>query len=156
METLSVINLMPSTKEQINQFAELTINSIIAGNVDPLKIDIQLKAIEETIKKIRSDAQIKTAILKEAEKYGQKSFSFQGCKIQVTELGSKYDFSNCNDVILKRLENQSENLNVEIKNRQEYLKFCKPGSPQIDPETGEAFEVYPPVKNSTTGLKYTF
>lgn len=156
METLSVINLMPATKEQINAFADLTINTILNGEVDALKIDIKLKAIEETIKAIRTNEDVKKAVLKIAENYGQKTFELQSAKISISELGTKYDYSGCCDVVLQRLEHKKNNLDKAIKNRQEYLKFCKAGSPQVDEETGETYEVYPPAKISQTGLKYQF
>jgi len=155
METTnSVLALMPSNKAEISSFVNKVIESITSGEVNPLKVDFQLKCIETTLDGIRKNDQVKAAVLREAEKYGAKSFDYSGAKCEISEAGVKYDFSVCNDIVLSDLLKQDEELQAEIKKRKDLLKAISPGFIMVNSNTGESWEVFPPAKSSQTILKY--
>lgn len=78
-----------------------------------------------------------------------------GYKIEVGECGTKYDYSNCGDVILYNLNDELEKIQSKIKDRQEMIKTLKEPLMIADPETGELFKVCPAIKTSTTAPKFS-
>ena len=87
--TLSVLNQLPETKAQIESFASQTIAIIRSGCGKPLELSIQLKALEETIKKIRDG--IKDIALDEVAKHGNK-YESSTAKIEIANVGVRYEF----------------------------------------------------------------
>lgn len=146
MEALSTISQIPILKEQRQAYCQQAINEILSGEVQPLKIDLQLKALEEIIKTIRKDKRVSDYVFEEAEKYG-KSFDFEGAKITLS--GKKtYDYSGCGDQVYNDLIEQQKTLDAQIKAREMMLQA---GS---NPETGEVYN--PPVVKVTNVLTYRF
>ncbi len=136
---LSVINLLPSTKDQVNTFANLIIAQVKSGDLNPLTLKAQLKFIEKTLDAI--DKGIKDEWMNEASKYG-KSFEHKGWRIEQIEAGTSYDFTS----------DQTHNeLKEKIKEREKFLKGLT--KPMADPDSGEICQ--PPIKKSTTTLKFT-
>jgi hypothetical protein len=79
-----------------------------------------------------------------------------GTKLELAEVGTKYDFSQCNDSYLVRLESELVILEEKIKNRKDMLKTLSPeGIIVFDEETGEGDTVYPPSKTSKSSVKTT-
>lgn len=155
MNTLSTLTLLPSTKKEIQIFVEKAKEEILAGNEDALKIEVQLKAFEEIIKFLRNDKEIKENALIEVEKYPNKSFDLYGATIQKTELGTKYNFSECNDLDLIKIDKKIELLKEEKKKKELFLKTLTKETSIVDNETGEVLNFFPPSKKSTTGIKIT-
>lgn len=145
------IDMMPSTKEQVSLFVEKYENEILEGNENPLKVAVQLKAMEETIKNLRNSVKIRDVILEEANKYG-KSFEEFGAKFNVKETGVSYDFSGCGDSNLESMYKEMEGLKERIKKRETFLKSITDES-IADTETGEI--LLPPCKVSTTSVTVT-
>jgi len=143
METLSVINLLPSTKEQVKSFASDIISQVKEGALNPLTLKAQLKFIEKTISEV--DKGIKDEFMNEAAKYG-KSFEYKGWKIEAIESGTTYDYSS--DMIWCDLKEK-------IKERETFLKSLKEPLVVVDTDTGETSTFYPPVKRSTSTYKFT-
>lgn len=156
METItaqSVISLCPSTKEQIEIFANQLIDDVEQGVTNPLALHIRLTLIEKSFDKVK-DA-IKKQVVAEAEKHNQKSFDHMGCKIEVKEMGVKYDYSGCNDAEWNRMKFRFDVYEKAIKNRQEFLKALKKKETLVNEETGEIIEIFPPIKTSTTSIAVT-
>lgn len=143
------INNMPATKEGINSFVEMAKCEILSGEYDPLKIDIQLKSIEEIIKQLRKDTDVKRCILSEIDKYADKSFDFMSAKITKKNSVS-YDFSN--DTKWASLNSKIETLKQELKEHEDLLKVLK--SPVYSEETGEMLT--PPSKQITETYSISF
>lgn len=164
-ESLSVktLSLFDSTKEQRLQVAANVLDAIDNGNVDIMKIHCHLKAMEE-IKTILTDRSEKNkhkvyadkymdALFVEAEKYAGKSFELHNAKFTKTEVGTKYDYSKCNDPIHADLAAQLETLKEKVKEREEFLKnLPEEGLDQVNQETGEAYKMYRPSKSSTSSI----
>lgn len=152
MTAESVINLAPSTKEQITAFANQIINNVSSGEVNPLKIHSQIILLEKSLELIKKG--IKEDVLAEAGKHG-KSFDFNGCTINVKELGVKYDYSNCGDLRWKEANRKRELAEEEMKKREALLRCVDVKESFVDEETGECYTVWEPRKTSSTGLTVT-
>ena len=156
METMtaqSVISLCPSTKEQIELFANQLIDDVEQGVTNPLALHIRLTLIEKSFDKVKEA--IKKQALAEAEKHNQKSFDHMGCKIEVKEMGVRYDYSACNDWEWNQVNELKNGYEISLKNRQEFLKYLKKKETIVNEETGEVIEIFPPIKTSTTTIAVT-
>ena len=148
---LSILEL--TNKEQIAIFVEKKVNDCLMGDVNPLALKTQIKLIEVAIKQI--DEQTKDMQLSEAAKYSAKSFEAYNSKIEIAELGTKYDFNFCQDSVWDDLNNTMNLLKGEIKERESFLKCIKQKMTVVNEITGEVTEIHPALKSSTTGLKIT-
>lgn len=79
----------------------------------------------------------------------------RGVKFTVAETGTSYDFSNCNDPVLIRLEEQAKEAAEKVKQRKEFLKTVDSSTGLVitDTDSGETITVYPPVKTSKSSFK---
>lgn len=147
MTSISVINTMPSNKIEVHRFVKSAKEIILSGNENPLKIAMQLKAMETTIEDLRKDPEIRDAVLKEAAKYG-KTFKLYGAEFQTKEAGIKYDYSVCGDSEWIDLNKKMEALKKDIQDREKFLKGITESVEVADVKTGEILN--PPAKKSTT------
>lgn len=150
----SLLAIMPNTKSEINNFSDMLLTAINNGEINPLKIQVQLKAIESVIKKVNESEAYKYAIRESAEKYGAKSFEAFGAKVELAEVGTKYDFSNCNHLEYNDICEKIKALETDKKSLEMTLKTIKQPTPFVI--YGEAVEVNPPTKSSTSSIKITF
>jgi len=156
LTTTSILALFETNKEQRQSFALDLVSKIENGEADPLKIHLQVKAMEDIIKLLNDNTIYKKAILDAAEKFPEKSFTFMNAKIEKKEVGVKYDFSQCGDSRYQMYEQQMESAKTDLKNRSEFLKTVPEKGMQIVNElTGEVDTVYPPSKSSTTSIAVT-
>lgn len=151
-KAISTITNFTTSKDGITKFVNQCVNEIEAGLIDPLHMSIYLKTMEKIIEGIQ--AKIKASALSEAEKYG-KSFEFRGAKIDVSELGTKYDYVNCCDVVWNDLNKQIAELTEKRKEREAMLKTIKEPVTMVDETTAETWTVNPAIKTSTSGIKVT-
>lgn len=162
MPATSILALMDTTKAQRRTFAEQVVQAIEDGNVNPLLIHCQIKAMENLLKQFTDSKEggelrerYMNSVLDEAQKNG-KNFEYHSGKFTIKEAGQKYDYSQCGDAELLRLMNEQALREADIKDRQEYLKkIPSKGINQVDPDTGEMFTLYPPSVTSTTTVSVT-
>lgn len=156
LSTTSILSLFETNKDQRQSFALSVVDAIEQGRVDPLKAHLQVKCMEDIIKLINSNTIYKKAVLEQAEQYGQKSFQFNNAKIEIKEVGVKYDFSQTGDIIYHELLKKQSELEKQIKDREAMLKtVSEKGLVITEQETGETFTVYPPAKSSSTSVVVT-
>lgn len=148
---IEFLRVLPSTKDEIRNFAQRLRNELDGGTVNPLELVRLNKSIEAVFKDIKTE--LDALALAEAEKYGAKTFEAFGMKITVGENGTSYDYDNCQDPKYIDLKTRLDQLQQKIKDRQEFLKAIKAPETLIDEETGDVCVVNPPIKKSTTGLK---
>jgi hypothetical protein len=154
----SVTALFETTKAERKTFVEGLVNSIEAGEVDALKIHLQIKAMEDIIKQLTSsDATNQSAqkyrsmLLAEAEKHNQKEFEINNAKISIRETGVDYDYRVCGDEVLNKLLSTKEQIDNEVRERRAWLNNVpSTGVSIVDKDTGEVSTIYPPAKTSTT------
>lgn len=145
MNALSIFGLMPENKAQINSFIQAAKNEILSGEYDPIKVEVQLKIMEELISGLRKDTEIRNQLLTELDKYTEKTIVIYGTDITKSSR-STLDYSTCNDSILQDLQAEADDINSKVKARQEMLKNIVPMS-VVNPETGEYLN--PPSKKTT-------
>jgi len=152
METItSTLAILPTTKEQITTFAAKLETELQSGTVNPLDIIRVQKCFEKVFDKVKPTLSELARV--EAEKYG-KSFEFKGAKIELAEVGVKYDYSKCGHVDYDYLIDQIDKLNERKKNIEAMLKTIKEPTNMVS-EFGEAMTVYGPTKTSTSSIKVT-
>lgn len=154
LTTLSVINLLPRKRDEIDLFVHKTVQSVKDGDVNALELKSQLKAFEKAIEEI--DKATKDEQLTERMKYREKVIDLYGCKIELAEVGTKYDYSACGDPYWNDLDKMIKSLSEQKKQRETFLKnISKPIGITDESTGGETVVINPPVKSSTTGLKFS-
>lgn len=144
------------------------IQAVEDGEMDPLKALSGLKAMESLVstltdKNPKTNRHADKAILLQqhitdaAGVYNEKKFSLYGATFTKTEVGTKYDYSQCNDSKLAELEKAAKDAADALKKRQEFLKTVPvEGLAVTDTDTGETYTVYPPAKSSTSTVSVSF
>jgi hypothetical protein len=153
MNKLEVLKKLPQTKADVAKQFALIKESVINGAVDPLDFSAQITILESLFLQLKSDEQIKSAILKEAEKYGLKSFEKGNATFTIKEVGVKYDYSTCNDSTWDMLNDKAAELNDLKKERENWLKSMRPN---IEVYGTDGVQINPPAKSSTTTVVTTF
>lgn len=156
LTTTSILSLFETNKEQRQSFTLGVIDALQSGEVDPLKVHLQVKCMESIIKLLNENTIYKKSILDAAEKYGEKSFEFMNSKVEIKEMGTKYDYSQCGDTVWEMLEQKASSAASDLKERETFLKTVpSKGLQVLDELTGEMITVYPPSKSSTTSVAIT-
>lgn len=145
-----LLTMMASTSTQIDVFSDGVIESVQGGEINPLTVLVQLRAMQKATERILKE--IDANIMAEADKHPGQSFEYMGNTITKAEHGTKYDYANCGDPDLKMYEDQKAILEKGIKERQEFLKALKAPLNFIHDLTGEVCILTPPNKKSKSGL----
>ena len=165
---MELIKFNHTTKEQRSEVVLEMMNEVLNGRVNPLELHLRLKAAEEVIKALTSMPAYKGILLDEAAKHG-KSFQYQTAKVEVKEVGVKYDFSQCGNSQLAELYEKQNAINDAIKEWEAYHKalpvsgatnfvhkrYVNPDGSVVIESTGEVETHYPPAKTSTTSVAFT-
>ena len=150
--THSYITGLPTTVSQRYTFIDKFVSELQAGYIEPETTAICLKAMEDLVKDLRTNPEVRKIIMDAVDKYTEKSFEYQGAKFEKAETGVKYDFTSCSSTKWKRLKEEIDVLSEQLKMHEEFLK--KIGNNEVfDPETGE--RLYPPVRTSNSYVKIT-
>lgn len=149
-----VLSLNPtSVAEAVKQAKE----AIIQGTVDPIIAHINVQKMAKIIEEYSKDKQVRRITLDALELYGQKTVTKGDAKLEITETGTRYDYSTTGDAKIAELYELKKALDADIKEREQYLKSLpSSGVSVIDPDSGEVATLYPPVKTSTTWIRTTF
>lgn len=148
------MNLLKYTKKEITEMGIVDAQEVIEeGKEDILQAYLVAMAQVEYFKAVASALHREALI--DFEKYGEKTIDLQGRKITSGEVGVKYDFSNCGHIVLESLERERKEADEIIKGLKDQIKNIRKPQMMLD-ETGEVFEVKPPVKISSTKLKLTY
>ena len=143
-------------------------DAVEAGSISPLKALAAIKKLEaiadaatnkDPKKNILSDRAllIHQCFMDEASLHPEKKFGAFGATFTKTEVGTKYDWSQCNDHELIELESLAKSAAERLKERQDFLKSIpSAGLPMVNQETGEAYTIYPPSKTSTSSISVSF
>ena len=149
------VNKIPASKEEQAVLSSAMINSVLDGEIDPIKAVVQAKSLVETLTLFLKDKGVNDLVLREVEKYGKQT-SKDGATISIKEVGSKWDYSECGDPIYNRLSSQKAEIEEKLKEIEALLKATKEPRTEVDEETGEVYTVNPPSKSSTTSYAITF
>lgn len=140
--------------------AEMVANAkevVLSGNIDPLTAYINIQKMAKAIEEYGKDKDIRRVTLEALELYGKKTVTKGDAKLEISEVGTRYDFNVTNDSKIAELYALKKALDADIKEREAYLKALPSSGVQvIDPDTGEVATIYPPNKTSTTWIRTTF
>lgn len=153
--------LFQTSRQERKSFVQDLINKLNEGELSPLEIHLQLKAMEDIINQLTSTDEKKNKnlpaairyrqlLLESAEQHG-KSFEYHNSKFEIKETGTAYDFTRCCDIEWEQMDAQLNSLKERIKERETFLKAVPvQGLVVTNQETGEIYTIYPPSKKSTT------
>jgi hypothetical protein len=153
-EMENIINLLKTSPraEKIFSMADKISLQVLDGHEDGLQLLVGIKATQKLLEAIIE--RIEESALNEALLEGKRFEKF-GAKIEVRELGTKYNFENCQDPVLVKLTEQKKQWSDLEKDRQNLLKTLRGKTELLDTETGEIINALPPIKTSKTGVVVT-
>lgn len=145
-----LLTLMASTSTQIDVFSDGVIESVQRGEINPLTVLIQLRAMEKASGRILKE--IAPNLLKESEMYPGNEFEYLGNKITKAEHGTKYDFTVCGDPAWEQYDFDVQSATAHRKDRETFLKALRSPITTLDERSGEIVKISPPTKKSASGL----
>lgn len=148
---IGTLRLFASTQCEVDKFSDDLIQSVKSGDVNPIELLVMLRAFEKVSDRVLKE--IRENTITEANKYNGSSFKFNGNKIEKSELGTKYDFSICNDPDYNKLFKTALESSEKLKEREVFLKSLKEPITLVNRDSGEVYTIIPPLKTSTSGLK---
>ena len=151
LTTTGILSLLQTDKAQRESFANDLIQRIENGEIDPILVHLQLKCMEQVVETAIGHEKYKGLLLEAAEKHG-KSFEAYNGAFSIREVGTKYDYSKCEDSVYNDLIAEKEALDKEIKERAKFLQNI-PESGIADPNNGNM--IYRASKSSTTSVTVT-
>jgi hypothetical protein len=152
---MELIKFNHTTKEERTQVVHDIFQELLHGRINPMELHIRMKCLEEVVKQLTSMPAYKAIVLEDAEKHG-KSFQYHNAKVDIREVGVKYDYSGCGSGSLANLYEQQERLSAAIKEHETYHKALPlSGVKVVFEATGEVETHYPPAKTSTTSVAVT-
>lgn len=131
---IAQLSHLPETRQQIQSFVSSAKLEILNGQWSAQELLYKKKMIDETLKQLFDDEDVKLYLMDEIDKFGKEGVSFQDAKI---EIKSKriFDFSGCNDSYYQKNKSDMESLKKTVSEREKFLKTLQ--KPMADPETGE-------------------
>jgi hypothetical protein len=152
---MELIKFNHTTKEERTAVVREIFQEVLEGRINPMELHISMKCIEEVVKQLTSMPAYKAIVLEDAEKHG-KSFQYHNAKVDIREVGVKYDYSVCGSSALAELYEKQEAINDAIKDLEMYHKqLPTSGISVVIQSTGEVETHYPPAKTSTTSVAVT-
>jgi hypothetical protein len=104
---------------------------------------------------IPEDKEFTSMVRDEVAKHGKAATTPRGVKIELAEVGSSFDFTQCNDPELVTLEAEVLAANEKLKARKDFLKAVPTKGMEIITGEGEVITIYPPSKSSKSSYKVT-
>lgn len=147
---------MPTGKVAKQQLEQQIKTMYLSGDFDPLQVEIGIKGIEEAVKTIRKDPEVRDAVMDALSMYNEKTIELNGAEVQKKNTAAKYDFLRCQDPVWESLNAQLNTLKDQIKARENFLKGLTQKEVIVDQQTGEAMEIYPPAKSQGETLAIKF
>ena len=145
------------TKTAISDQSNLLIQSIIGGEIDPLRAVAKIRFLSDMLAAALKDDRVKDAILTEIDRNGGKEASAFGVKFQQKEMGVSYDYTVCGDPEYDQLAAEMESLKARMKEREKFLLgIPAEGLPMVDQETGDCYKIIRPLRRASLGYSVTF
>lgn len=155
LTTSSILALFETNKDQRKSFVNDVLQRLNDGQLNPLEVHLQVKAMEDIIKQLTADKDYKNFLDDAArnQSEGQRSFVFHNAEFTKTEVGTKYDYEVCQDTVWEMLNSQINGLVEQRKQREKFLQTVPvKGLVVTDELSGETVKIYPPSKSSTSTI----
>jgi len=111
--------------------------------------------MEFFIKQLKENPEYYNYLSYEIAKYGSHHITSTGTRIELAEVGVKYDYTFCEDDKYNEMVVKKMALEEQIKERQIFLKSLPVEGIEILDEDGVLKRIYPPSKSSTSSVKTT-
>lgn len=146
MEIIKKIETTMPVKSNIDSLANELTEGVASGFVNPLEFLVKIEFLNKVIEQAKK--QVKELALQNLTQ-PQELF---GAKVEVAEIGVKYDYSK--NEIWQELKDKMQPLEDELKKVEEQIKMAtKIGKSIVDESTGEL--ISPVQKTSTASIKIT-
>lgn len=142
------------TKTQIKIIADNLVYDLLESG-DIIKTADTISKLEFFIKELKSNDKYIDYLRHEVSKYGPSHITSTGTKIELAEVGVRYDYSQCGDLVIFQIMHQIADLENKLKDRQNFLKSLPISGIETVDENGEVLTLYPPSKSSTSSVKLT-
>lgn len=155
-QSISALELFEKglTKKDLKVMAAAAVESVL-HQANPLQVAEALTAMETFCKEVKDTKAFKDYVREEASKSPKGFISNSGAKIELTEVGTSYDFSGCNDGLLLTLEEELKQKADLLDERKKFLKTVPASGLDLVTPDGEVIKIYPPTKTSTSSYKIT-
>jgi hypothetical protein len=151
--------MLPTITHEVNK---TTLKRMASSTLDELmengriiEAADMIAKMEFFIKELKSNPEYIDFLRYEIAKYGSVHTTPSGTRIELAEVGTKYEYVFCEDDILNDMTIQREALDERIKERQEFLKRLPVEGIDVITSDGEVKRIYPPSKSSTSSVKCT-
>lgn len=142
MSALAIFKGIPTTKADIEVCVNNFIEEMLSGDYSALEIDLHLKKVEEIVKTIRENKEVKLAVMNELHLYPEKNVMINGCEV-TKKSTSSWNYDLCNDSVLFKLQKEAEEINKALKDRQIFLQMIPVDSiTVVNEETGAIDTIY--------------
>jgi hypothetical protein len=132
-----------------NMVADILNNGHIIESADALN------KMETLIKEIKSNPDWIDYLREQVAMNGASVITSSGTKLELAEVGIKYDFSKCGDEMLNDLLIEQARIDELVKERQTFLKTIPVSGIDVVTISGELVRLYPPSRSSTSSIKTT-
>jgi hypothetical protein len=132
-----------------NMVADILNNGHIIESADALN------KMETLIKEIKSNPDWIDYLREQVAMNGASVITSSGTKLELAEVGIKYDFSKCGDEMLNDLLAEEQRIDELVKERQTFLKTIPVSGIDVVTISGELVRLYPPSRSSTSSIKTT-
>jgi hypothetical protein len=151
--------MLPTITQEVNKsmlksMASSTLDELMENGRIIEAADMIAK-MEFFIKELKSNPEYIDFLRYEIAKYGSAHTTPSGTRIELAEVGVKYDYVFCEDDILNDMLIQREALDERIKERQDFLKRLPSDGIDIITAHGEVKRIFPPFKTSNSSVKCT-
>lgn len=144
------------SKTNLDRITRRYVAAIEGGDVNPLDAIVKMHAVGKLVEGVTKNVLVKDAVRAELEKYGSKTVKFNGATFTMKTVGTRYDYSVCDDPVWRELKGKAEAANAALKEREEMLKVLPlEGITVVDDATGEVCRVCRPGKTSEEGYAIT-
>lgn len=140
-----------ANKKQLKVIANNIVDKVKTGDLDSVEVFAMARKGTELFKELEESVRPyleKDLKLTKGEAYQKNSVEF----VQA-ETGIKYDYSVCEHARYNEIIAEIAKLNEEKKEIEAELKVMKSKRTEVDEDSGEVIEIYPPLRTSTDGFK---
>ncbi len=154
MNEIEKIKQLPSTKVEIEAFAEILNKGLDDGSINSLELLKYFKAIEKLHENVKP--MLDKMALQEASRYPEKTIEAFGVKFTKKGGSPRWDYSNCNDAEYTLLKKFQDEYNKKVKDREQFLQTLTKQIELIDEESGECVKIYPATKEQKDLVQVNF
>jgi hypothetical protein len=147
---MSALRLMPNRASEVARFSKGIIEAVKSGDANPLEVLVMLRSLEAVSELVREE--IEENVINEADRFNEKVIERYGARIEKREVGVKYNYARSGDIEYERLKVDAETAKCRLSERETFLKALKEPITLVNKETGEVYEVNPPLKTSKSGV----